>query len=321
MKPGRRPLHFPPVLNGLDYLDSAVTLLSKNDGTPGPRDLKYAILHLQAAVETLLKARLAIVDPRLVWQNRDDFNEARHKQGDFFSCGWRETIRRLNGAGLLDDELDPKDPALDALAQLRNRMQHLGVSDTALAVENRAIPVLDVLLRFVDIELMPLLAEDVDEAEALLAGIREGLAKIEPLIDHRKTHLAPLLADNADNTIRCPSCGEFAVILDGESVITCRLCEHAYGPPEEAAWGLVGSSMYEVVTGGGDSPVHRCGDWKHEAVIAVPTASHPEKPELICLADGQVYEGICAYCGEAANFAIPEADMCDGCYRERFKKF
>lgn len=38
---------YPPVPNGMDYLDSVVDHLS---GEPKPRDLKYAVLHLQAGV-------------------------------------------------------------------------------------------------------------------------------------------------------------------------------------------------------------------------------------------------------------------------------
>ncbi|WP_186784533.1 hypothetical protein [Streptomyces sp. CBG33] len=47
---------FPPVRNGIDYLTSVVEHLSRT--RPDPRDLKYAVLHLHAATEVLLKARL-----------------------------------------------------------------------------------------------------------------------------------------------------------------------------------------------------------------------------------------------------------------------
>jgi hypothetical protein len=46
---------FPPLLNGLDYLKSVIEHLRDK---PDQRNLKYAVLHLQAAVEVLLKARL-----------------------------------------------------------------------------------------------------------------------------------------------------------------------------------------------------------------------------------------------------------------------
>lgn len=52
---GRSHMSHPPIFNGMDYLDSVVDHLP---GEPKPRDLKYAVLHLLAATEALLKARL-----------------------------------------------------------------------------------------------------------------------------------------------------------------------------------------------------------------------------------------------------------------------
>ncbi|MGJ3558659.1 hypothetical protein ACR6C2_05390 [Streptomyces sp. INA 01156] len=43
--------------NGIDYLRSVVDHLTEAD-PPTPRALKYAVLHLQAAAEVLLKSRL-----------------------------------------------------------------------------------------------------------------------------------------------------------------------------------------------------------------------------------------------------------------------
>lgn len=54
---GQPDVDFPPIQNGIDYLLSVTNHLTHGD-PPEPRDLKYAILHLQAAVEVLLKARL-----------------------------------------------------------------------------------------------------------------------------------------------------------------------------------------------------------------------------------------------------------------------
>lgn len=48
-------MDYQPIPNGMDYLDSVVGHLS---GEPKPRDLKYAVLHLQAVVEVFLKVRL-----------------------------------------------------------------------------------------------------------------------------------------------------------------------------------------------------------------------------------------------------------------------
>lgn len=58
--PGRQQsdIEFRPVRNGVDYLLSAVQHLTAGQQPPGDRDLKYTVLHLHAATEVLLKARL-----------------------------------------------------------------------------------------------------------------------------------------------------------------------------------------------------------------------------------------------------------------------
>lgn len=56
-------LDFQPLNNGMDFLESAIAHLQDDDEPP---NLKYAVLHLQAAAEVLLKVRLM----RLTWSAR-----------------------------------------------------------------------------------------------------------------------------------------------------------------------------------------------------------------------------------------------------------
>ncbi|MCE3034379.1 hypothetical protein [Streptomyces sp. CMSTAAHL-2] len=67
--PEEQQIHFPPVENGMDYL---ISVLEHLDGEPSPRSLKYAVLHLQAATEVLLKARLIAFDWRLAFQKPEE---------------------------------------------------------------------------------------------------------------------------------------------------------------------------------------------------------------------------------------------------------
>lgn len=63
-----RGIEFPPLRNGVDYLQDAVRRLG---ATPSPTDLKYAVLHLHAGVEVLLKYRLICEDWRLILEDAD----------------------------------------------------------------------------------------------------------------------------------------------------------------------------------------------------------------------------------------------------------
>ncbi|MDR3081009.1 MAG: hypothetical protein LBV60_08785, partial [Streptomyces sp.] len=99
--------NFPALVNGLDFLVSAVGSLSGDEGKPGPRDVKYAVLHLQAAVETLLKARLEIHDPKLVWTKVSAFDQRKHEAGDFNSCSVKIALERLRDTVQIESAVDP----------------------------------------------------------------------------------------------------------------------------------------------------------------------------------------------------------------------
>lgn len=60
---------FPPVPNGLDYLVSVVEHLESGDERVSARDLKYAVLHLAAGAEVLLKAWLPLEHWSLVFKD------------------------------------------------------------------------------------------------------------------------------------------------------------------------------------------------------------------------------------------------------------
>ena len=77
----------PPVQNGLDYLKSAVEHLR---GDPGPRELKYAVLHLQAAAEVLLKVQLIRVQLRLLVVFRRE--QVGHTQASIRSPALRQLV-------------------------------------------------------------------------------------------------------------------------------------------------------------------------------------------------------------------------------------
>jgi hypothetical protein len=123
-------LHFELLENGLDYLLSAVEHLS--DEEP-PRNLKYAVLHLAAGVELIIKERLRRDDWRLLFADEKKASEQALARGSFRSVGPEEAIERLeDAAGIV---LDPADESLlKSLRDRRNRLQHFAITDTSEAV-------------------------------------------------------------------------------------------------------------------------------------------------------------------------------------------
>lgn len=314
--------HFPPVLNGLDFLQSAVKSLSGEDGSPAPRDLKYAVLHLQAAAETLFKARLEMEDPSLVWSKPATFDQAKHEAGIFHSCGINAALERLRDDVGIETAIEPKNADLEALANLRNRLQHFGAKDTTIAVQARTIPVLDLLLNFIDADVLPHdSSPEAWDAQLQMDDIRAGFRHLKDFVAHRLEALGEVLDTFKDYTVACLSCGQFAVVLDGNESVQCSLCGRRYGGGSDAAWEFAGTSYYSVVTDGGDTPVYDCSECGTTAVFAAPLASSDGVDVLICFADGSTFEGICQYCGRAADFALEEAEMCQDCLDTRFAKF
>jgi hypothetical protein len=127
-------ISFPPVQNGLDYPQSVIEHLQDS---PGPRELKYAVLHLQAATEVLLKVRLIREHWSLVFKNPDKASRASFYSGEFQSINLEESLARrpdsLLGrrgsqriaqgcvfgaaAGVLQEECDPVVVAGDAVGE------------------------------------------------------------------------------------------------------------------------------------------------------------------------------------------------------------
>jgi hypothetical protein len=100
-------LDFPPVRNGLDYLISVVDLLDENQSGVTPRDVKYAVLHLQAAVEALLKARLLSEHWTLVFSDPHTATRKVLDSADFISVTTEKAVHRLKnivGVPITDKE-------------------------------------------------------------------------------------------------------------------------------------------------------------------------------------------------------------------------
>ncbi|MEU2606606.1 hypothetical protein [Streptomyces albus] len=319
-KTDQRRIHFPPILNGLDYLESTVTLLGPTEGEPSARDVKYAVLHLQAAVETLLKARLALKEAKLVWVKPDEYEEQKHQAGAFKSVGWEDAIKRVKRECEPTTKIGP--PRIyKALADMRNRFQHLGVSESATGVEALAIPVLDNLLTFVTADLLP--NDDTAEwqaAEESMERVRSGLSPIKDFVAHRLDPIRDALDYQQSSTIACLSCAQLTVMIDGSDVVTCALCGRNYGEPHEAAWEYTDTSPYLVAKGRESAEVFDCAECGG-AAIQTTTASAPEKESWVCFRAACEINGLCQFCNQAADIVFPEAEMCQNCLDYKYAKF
>ncbi|WP_329453198.1 hypothetical protein OG894_42120 (plasmid) [Streptomyces sp. NBC_01724] len=323
---GDKDFHFPPLTNGLDFVISAVDSLAAEDG-PAPRELKYAVLHLQAAAETLFKARLEMHEPSLVWTKPDTYSEAKHTAGAFNSCSIKVALERLNslaenGDITIETSLDPGDVDLEALGKLRNRIMHFGWRDSAVAVQARTLPVLTLLFDFVSRDVLPYVETFPDSwtAEKQMEKVRSQLKHLTDFVAHRTKSIAAQLDGYEHSTVACRSCGQHALVLDGGAIdLECLFCGKAYGSGEEAAWEFIGEDRYIAIKDGG-SDFANCESCGSDAVVAgLRTAASPDTDSYICFSCGADWDGICGYCGSGGHLVME--DMCENCYEIRLAKF
>ncbi|MEU6226222.1 hypothetical protein [Streptomyces sp. NPDC047042] len=150
-------IRFTPVTNGIDFLRSVVGHLGKGANELSHEDLKYGVLHLHAATEVLLKARLTHEHWSQVLENPATANLAVFRSGNFKSCSMEEALDRLDR--VVGIKIGSR-TAINSLTKTRNMLQHYGLEHSAEAVEANAGNVLNFLINFLDEHLLPHLPED-----------------------------------------------------------------------------------------------------------------------------------------------------------------
>ncbi|MET9725494.1 serine/arginine repetitive matrix protein 1 [Streptomyces zaomyceticus] len=320
-------LDFPPVKNGLDYLASVVKHLDETESEVTPSDVKYAVLHLQAAVEVLFKTRLLAEHWTLVFTHPGDATRKALDEATLKSVTPEQAITRLqNIAGVEISDKEAK--ALTRLTTDRNKLQHFGFTDNARAVEARAGEVLDFLIRFIDTELQPYL-EPADrlETEIGLRDLREGLGNINSYVRKRMNRIAGELRKEGveSTTIECPACENVTLVLDEDPPVppagdgafaTCRFCSSFFEFGDLARRWL----PLHWDDRGGLVPADTCPSCDQEALgTDVRVRSEPE-PVYFCFACSYITKEIapCDSCGKQIDPSLePSAPLCRPCDEAR----
>ncbi|MCM1973183.1 hypothetical protein [Streptomyces sp. G1] len=297
----------------MDYLDRAVAGLTEGATPPSERDLKYAVLHLQAATEVLLKARLIGEHWSLLFRKISDADLEKFKRGDFDSCNTDETIDRLTKIA----QVEISEKARDAIAKLakdRNALMHYGHTGSAYVVEARAAQVLDFLLDFVNGELRPMLdgefrkkfhlgrkgqgavppesvqqmldSPDVQSVHRELQAVDETmgelrlkLGSIEKLVDKRMKDLAGELEAVKHRTVHCPDCRQMAFVINEDpeapGPVGCRFCLFEVHNPEVAAIDYVWR-----VTGEDNGQLENCPVCKLDSLVLGAVTAEDKNEEI-----------------------------------------
>ncbi|MEU2585304.1 hypothetical protein ABZ612_20550 [Streptomyces avermitilis] len=280
-----RRIDFAPVRNGVDYLLSAVTHLTEVSDPPSDRDLKYAVLHLHAATEVLLKARLVSEHWSLVFKDPAKATRKNYVAGRFSSTTVEGAISRLRDIAGVDIG-ESNRAAITKLSETRNAFTHYGHSASAPAIESQATRVLDFLVDFIDEHLHEQASQrrpgdDVGNMRL----IRARLGKIDSLVKARMRDVTAGLGDLLGQTVQCPACRQYAVVA-GEAP-HCRFCKAKWSTPNDLAVLYVLS-----VVGQDNGQLQACGSCELDGaattlVLGVSTADEPNKDDV----------GLCFRCG------------------------
>ncbi|MCX5601214.1 hypothetical protein OOK29_24005 [Streptomyces phaeochromogenes] len=304
-------IDFRPVVNGVDYLVSVVDHLDVGASNVTPRDIKYAVLHLQAASEILLKTRLVREHWSLAFKDPRNATRKKYEAGDFESCTTDDTIKRLrNVAGVLISEKDEK--AIGDLTRDRNALQHYGLTYNAKAVEARAGRVLDFLIRFLNEQVLPFLnVNDRHDVEEGMERVRSGLIGIESFSSERMKRLRPELNGYESQTLLCSECLQVTLVVGGGAG-RCRFCDQSWTAHElmALAGGQEGAPRVQDV----------CPQCCTETLASdVHVASHPATAVFFCFTCATSFSVLfpCDRCGrmlEPGESAGGGEPLCGTCW-------
>ncbi|GAA2975373.1 hypothetical protein [Actinokineospora diospyrosa] len=317
-----RDLEFEPIANGVDFLASAITHLHDADT---PRSLKYAVLHLLASIEILVKVRLQREGFEHVFDDPYVADEHKLRLGKFRSVSLDTAITRLAKVADINFSKDDR-KALSALGDERNKLQHYGSTSSQDGVTSRAVAALDVLSQFIHNHLIPNAPQPeiahLKDAERL---IREAITTIEAVYDARIARITPELDAWHGIVIHCPACLHLAWTWEADDQQSrCRLCDRRWFEidgehvAEEYAESVLGESRYLAVRERTEWSVADCLECGVEALVRVQTRSAPRHlPTTICFHCGFRTAdrlGSCGHCGR--TISDPDASCCEQCWDE-----
>ncbi|WP_336772649.1 hypothetical protein [Paenibacillus sp. MMO-58] len=318
MAVGKDELNLNLLENGLDFIRSSITYLSRSKEK---NNIKYAILHLSAGVDLILKYKLSLEHWSLLFQKIDSANREDFHSGNFKSVDSKECVERLASiCGIVLNEQTKKN--FTHLRDRRNRLEHFEINESVLALKSSSMKVLNSILDFINDQLSE---EDLEEYDDLLRNIRIGLRDFREFIDKRMKLLAQDISEHKKNApvTNCPSCYQEALCISDES--RCLFCGYRETDAEKLAneyiWEILDESEYECVKNGGEYPLYSCIECGHETMVHL--FPYIEDKGWICFSCGCEWASndinFCNNCGQTFR-NIHGNSVCRECIEYRLDK-
>jgi hypothetical protein len=299
--------------NGLDFISSALGYL---EGDPSPRDLKYAVLHLSAGIELILKDRLRREHWSLVFADMDKADLGAYSRGDFVSVDLRTAMDRLGKICNVNIREGDRQ-ALNNLRRSRNRLEHFACPEAPAALKATTAEVLCFVIDFVARELP---VDGFTEIEAkLLDDIRKMLPAFRQFVEDRMAKIESVLNASEGPLLECPTCLQDTMEVAGG--VHCAFCNYS-ACGEDGAEDFVQSVLgidWRSVQDGDELPIYVCPECDAEALVySDMSASGFPGAQFLCFSCGANWDwgemDFCIVCG--APFPQDQGErssVCDRC--------
>jgi hypothetical protein len=255
--------------NGLDFILSALNYLKHtNENDKNLSNVKYAVLHMSAGVELILKYRLSLEHWSLLFSKIEVANIQKLKNGDFQSVDSKECITRLENICGLSINQSMKE-SIRSLRDKRNKLEHFEIDESVNALKSSLFKVLNPILDFIH-EQIP--KDDLDEHDYLLKDIRSELRDIDDFIKDRMEFIKEDLDEwkSTSTFTTCPHCYQTTLCVN-EDFTKCFFCGYSQLDRCELAnefiWEILNVSEYECITQGGEYPLYRCIECGEETLV------------------------------------------------------
>jgi hypothetical protein len=287
MEDGR--LKFPLLHNSLDFVLSAAEYAGENS----QRSWKYAILHLIAGIELLLKSRLELEHWSLVFQDVDRANESSYTSGDFQSADFQSVCTRLekiSRVGFAQKEREH----LNYLRKLRNKIEHFGIDIGLEQVKPLVAHGINFVLCFCEEHLKPQIGEaEQQKLDEIVLHLRE----FQEFVSERLTVVAPMIPKGA--LLReCPRCFQDTLALFDEDTFKCYFCGY------QMEITILAQERSEM-------DVENCPECGKDALAFI--VYNNESAGWECFACGAEFEKL-ERCTECGQLHTGEGPMCHECF-------
>lgn len=303
--------------NGLDFIMSALNHL-KN---PKEADLKYAVLHLSAGVDLILKYRLSKEHWSLLFEKIDQANMNIFESGKFTSVNSNTCIDRLKGICSVDID-EENIMKLKMLRERRNRLEHFGIVESESALKSSTAAVLGFLLDFIDQHV------NIEELESnereLLDNIRSSSSDFRAFVEKRMKSIKKDLEDYGERTsiTYCPTCLMPTLVIN--SPVKCMFCGYSGDGPIVACdfiSNVLHIEKHSAVKDGEVYPLYHCPECVEMSLVDA-TEDHDVKT-WICFSCGKEWRDsdidICNYCGNPFTAKSERVGICNDCFDEQLE--